>query len=82
VFSCWLVVLLVYIDWRESEAYRVLVGRLFLNILIGRCEHIWQSIVKMDHKEWKRSVCICWIYDAQHREDQWQTVDIVMNLQV
>ena len=70
MFSCWLVVLLVYIDWRESEAYRVLVGRLFLNILIGRCEHIWQSIVKMDHKEWKRSVCICWIYDAQHREDQ------------
>ena len=59
MFSCWLVVLPMYINCREFEAYRVLVGKHLLNILIGRCAHIWQSIVKMDHKEWKWSVCLC-----------------------
>jgi len=82
MFSCWLIVLPTYIDWREFEAYWVLLGKRLLNILLGRCRYIWQSIVKMDHKEWKRSVCVYWIYDAQHREDQWQTVNIVMKLQV
>jgi len=48
----------MYIDWREFEAYRLLVGKHLLNILLGRCGHIWQSIVKMDHKEWKWSVCV------------------------
>lgn len=57
-------------------------GERLLNILIGRCRCIWQNNIKMDHKEWKWSVCVCWSYDAEHREDQWQTVNIVMNLQV
>lgn len=72
----------MHIDWREFEAYRVLMGKCLLNIPLGRFRHIWYNNVKTDHKEWNWSVCVGWIYEARHREDQWQTVNMVMNLQV